>query len=200
MSLVSTDSGEDHCSTPQDYYGLCHTEIMHKSRDRLWTLVWTWGDYLSSVESRQDHSVNTLDIKQCRSLFEELSKAQYPVSLKLKPLNDSRGAFFAPLMDQSTMRRRYDGSDDVGNIVNGYFQTAVDDRSTTPVTEAELRATQQFVQQSVMTMITSKNPSPYYGIATGADYQSSITMPLDFAVYGDKLTYADYIDGDDLHP
>ncbi|KAM0799786.1 hypothetical protein BDR22DRAFT_822165 [Usnea florida] len=154
MSLVSSDTGEDHCSTPQDYYGLCHTEMLHKFGDRLWTPVWTWEDYLNSVESRQDRSVNTLDIKKCRSPFEELSKAQYPVSLELKPLNDSHGAFFALLMDQSTMRRRYDGSDDVGDIVNEYFQTAIDDRSTPPVTEAELRATQQFVQQSVMTTIT----------------------------------------------
>ena len=200
MSLISSDSGEDHCSTPQDYYGLCHTEILHKSSDRLWTPVWTWEDYLSNVESQQHHSVNTLDIEQCRSLFEELSKARYPVSLQLEPLYDSRGAFFAPYMDQSTMRRRYDGSDDVGNIINGYFQTAVDDRSILPVSQAEQRATQRFIQQSVMTMITSKNPSPYYGIATGADYQSSITMPLDFAVFGDKLSYSDYKDGDDFHP
>ena len=200
MSLVSSDSGEDHCSTPEDYYGLCHTEILHKSSDRLWTPVWTWEDYLSGVESRQDHSVNALDIEKCRSLFKELSKARYPVSLELEPLYDSRGAFFAPLMDQSTMRRRYDGSDDVGNILNGYFQTAVEDIPTPPVSDAEQRATQRFIQRSVMTTITSKNPSPYYGIATEADYQSSITMPLDFAVYGDKLSYGNYIDGDDFHP
>ena len=200
MSLVSSDSGENYHSTPHDYYGLCHTEIVHRSSDSLWTPVWTWEDYLSSVESRQDHSVNTLDIEQCRSLFEELTKARYPVSLELEPLNDSRGAFFAPLMDQSTLHRRYDGSDDVGNILNGYFQTAVDSRLTTPVPDVEQRATQRFIQRSVLTPITSKNPSPYYGIATGADYQSPITMPLDFAAFGDKLSYGDYKDGDDFHP
>ena len=170
MSLVSSDSGEDYCSTPQDYFGLCHTEILHKSSDRLWTPAWTWEDYLSGVESRRHHSVNTLDIEKCRSLFEELSKARYPVALELEPLYDSRGAFFAPLLDQSTMHRRYDGSDDVGNILNGYLQTAVDDRPTPQVVDAEQRVTQRFIQRSVMTTITSKNPSPYYGIATGAEY------------------------------
>ena len=51
-----------------------------------------------------------------------------------------------------------------------------------------------------MTTITSKNPSPYYGIATSADYQSPITMPLDFAAFGDKLSYSDYQGGNDFHP
>lgn len=143
MSLVSSDSGENYHSTPHDYHGLCHTEIVQRSSDRLWTPVWTWEDYLSSVESQQDHPVNTLDVEQCRSLFEELSKARYPVSLELEPLDSPRGAFCAPLIDQSTLHRRYDGSDDVGNILNGYFQTAVDSSLTPPVIDAEQRARQR---------------------------------------------------------
>ena len=51
-----------------------------------------------------------------------------------------------------------------------------------------------------MTTITSKNPSPYYGIATGADYQSPITMPLDFTAFGDKLSYSDYKGGNEFRP
>ena len=140
MSLVSRDSGENHHSTPHDYYGLCHTEIVQRSSDRLWTPVWTWEDYLSRFESQQYHSVNALDVEQCRSLFEELSKARYPISLELEPLDSSRVAFFAPLIDQSTLHQLYDGSDDVGNILNGYFQTAVDSSLTPPVTDAEQRA------------------------------------------------------------
>ena len=44
FSLVSSDYGESFHSIPHEYYGLCHTNLVHGPRNDLWTPVWTWND------------------------------------------------------------------------------------------------------------------------------------------------------------
>ena len=94
FSLVSSDCGESFHSIPREYYGLCHTNIVHRPRNDLWTPVWTWNDRIPWVQGYHP-SVEMVDIGKCRALFGELSKAQIPVSVELGPLAVSSGAFFA---------------------------------------------------------------------------------------------------------
>ncbi|KAL9136702.1 MAG: hypothetical protein Q9175_002101 [Cornicularia normoerica] len=193
FSLVSSDCGEDYHSTPRDYYGLCHTELVHGPSVGFWTPVWTWNDCLNGVDGQNNPSVDTPDIGKCRALFEELTKARVLVSLELEPLNASRGAFFAGPWDRSVPHRCYDGSDDVGNILNGYPQSRSGGRAKILVTRhLERQPKQRFKQRSLLTTVTSKNPSPYYGMATGVNDQSPRRSPFDLATLEDRPSHGDH--------
>ena len=92
FSLVSSDCGESFHSIPSEYYGLCHTNLVHGPRNDLWTPVWTWNDRIHWVGGHHP-SVEMVDIGKCRALFDELTKARIPVSVELEPLAVPFGAF-----------------------------------------------------------------------------------------------------------
>ena len=193
FSLVSSDRGETYHSTLSDYYGLCHTEVVHGPRDDLWTPVWTWNDRLDWVEGHNHPSVEVVDIGKCRALFEELTKARIPVSVELEPLGAS--SLFAGPWDEGVSHQRYGGSDDVGNVLDGYFQPLPSNGAIVPVTRDLARHPKQhFVQWRVLTTIPSKNPWRYHGMPTKIDDQNFRTVSVDLAAAEYKLGYGDYKD------
>ena len=175
FSLVSSDCGETFHSKLRDYYGLCHTQLVHGSR--LWTPVWTWSDRLNWVEGHRNYlDVEIVDIERCRALFEELTKARIPISVELEPPWLGYGAFFAGLWDEGISR----------------------------LTRAlELQPKQHFIQRKLLNSIKSKNPSPYHGMPTGVDDQPIQTVSantFELATMGDKLGYSDYEDNSGRDP
>ena len=200
--LMSSDCGASYHSTLRDYYGLCHTQLVHGSR--LWTPVWTWNDRLNWVEGhRNNPDVDIVDIGRCRALFEELTKARIPISVELEPPVLGYGAFFAGPWDEGVSRRLCGGSYDAGHVSKGYLQLLPGNEAITAVTRAlERQPKQHFIQRRVLTSIKSKNPSPYHGTPTGIDDQPIQTISVttfELAAMGDKLSYSDYEDNSGFH-
>lgn len=171
FSLVSSDCGETYHSTPRDYYGLCHTELVHGSG--LWTPVWTWNDRLSWVQSVVS-GAEVVDIEQCRMLFEELRKARIPVSVELEPVNVTFGAFFASCWDDKIPRRHYDNARGPITLPGGI---------TIP-RELAKKPKQHFLQQKILTSTTSKDLWSYHGVCKGIDHQHVQTISDNFPSAG----------------
>ena len=192
FSLVSSDCGEAYHSTPREYYGLCHTKLVHGPRNDLWTPVWTWNDRLHWVEGHQDHpSVEVVDIGKCRALFEELIKACIPVSVELEPLVVPFGAFFAGPWEAGISYQRYS---DEGDVVNAHYPFLPGNGAFDPIDFTEHHPKQHFIERRVLTSIEAKNIPLYYGVPTGFDDQPFPTASVDLATFGDKLTYGRYRD------
>ena len=99
-SIVSNDGGDKYKSFPRDYYGISRKELVPGPRSDLWAPVWTWNDRMHWVKTHRDSPLlETVDIKRCRALFEELIKARIPVSVALEPAKRSTGALFSNSWD-----------------------------------------------------------------------------------------------------
>lgn len=174
FSIVSIDRGETYHSTPRDYYGLCHTELVHGPRDNLWTPIWTWNDRFDWVQSHQNHpSVETLDIGKCRALFGELTKARIPVSIVLEPLSVPFGAMFTSPWDKG-----------VSNL-NAYLQPLPGYEGTT-LSDGRLPKN-RLIQQRVLITVTSKHALLFHGMPTWIDDQPLRTISVELPVVEQKL-------------
>ncbi|CAF9941534.1 MAG: hypothetical protein ALECFALPRED_009176 [Alectoria fallacina] len=196
FSLVSSDCGEDYHSTLRDYYGLCHTELIHGPRDDIWTPVWTWNDRLDWIKGDPNHpAVEVLEVGKCRALFKELTKSRIPVSVVLEPLTVPFGAFFASPWDEGVSHGRHGGSENAGTVLNGCSQSLSGNGAMTPSTrDLGRQPKQHFIQRRVLTTITLKHPSPSHSIPTQLDDQRQRTVSVDLAAVEDKPSYSDYKD------
>lgn len=182
FSLVSSDCGETYHSTPRDYYGLCHTELVHGPT--LWTPVWTWNDRLNWVRSQKNARVEVVDTGRCRALFEELTKARIPVSVELEPVNVHFGAFFASCWDEDVSHRHYDNA---GIPFTGHFQAPPGSATIAPMIRNRVeKPKQHFIQQRVLTSTTSTDPRLYHGMPKGFDHQRLRTVSVNFPVAEDN--------------
>lgn len=111
FSLISVDKGQDHPSKPRDYFVLTRKrpDIIHQIASISWSPVWRWNnlnhaiEWLAVFHNNNNLSATFTDIPECRNLFQELARANLPVSLELRSQAGwpQHGAFIA---------RRWDGS------------------------------------------------------------------------------------------
>ena len=110
FTVVPTDKDCGWRYLPREFYGLDQKHLMHGPGDNHWSPVWLWNDRLPWIKHHERYpGVEVVDIRKCRAIFEELTKANVCVSLDLAPqLIHGTGALFATTWVKEIKYRRYD--------------------------------------------------------------------------------------------